>query len=398
VVATVSLPLGDIASWQLRELARIARRFVGDTIRSTVEQNIVLRWVSEGDLPALHAELRRIGLASPGAGTILDVTACPGTDTCKLGIASSRGLAAEISERLAARAQRLDQAIRDLRIKISGCFNSCGQHHLADLGFYGVSRKVRGTTVPHFRIVLGGQSADNAGAYGLTIGAVPSKAVPEFIDRIAERYLGERERAESFQQFAARLGKRELKRMVDELATVPPYEIDASYYSDWRDPREFTTSDIGTGECAGAVVERIDFDLQAAERQSFEAQIHMDEGDHRRADEAAYAAMLDAARGLLNFELHAAPNDADGIVAEFKRHFYDTEIFFDRFAKGKFAQYLLRRHSDTSRVYSADNARHIVEEAQLFIEAAYACHGRLLERRNTETTAAVAFPSIRLRA
>src|ERR1039458_1598037 len=92
---TVALPLGDITSDQLRALAAIARRFIKDTIRTTVEQNIVLRWVSDGDLPQVHAALQAAGLATPGAGTILDVAACPGTDTCKLGIASARGLAAE---------------------------------------------------------------------------------------------------------------------------------------------------------------------------------------------------------------------------------------------------------------------------------------------------------------
>src|SRR3989441_10624144 len=100
VVATVTLPLGDISARQCRQLANIARRFSGDNIRTTVEQNIVLRWVSEADLPDLYRELKRIGLAEAGAGTIVDVAACPGTDTCKLGIASARGLAAEIRNRL----------------------------------------------------------------------------------------------------------------------------------------------------------------------------------------------------------------------------------------------------------------------------------------------------------
>jgi sulfite reductase (ferredoxin) len=123
-VATVTLPLGDITSWQMRQLADIARRYVGDNIRTTVEQNIVLRWVAEADLPALYRDLKAVGLGKPGAGTLLDVTACPGTDTCKLGIASSRGLAAELSERLAAKASTLDEAVQGLRIKLSGCFNA----------------------------------------------------------------------------------------------------------------------------------------------------------------------------------------------------------------------------------------------------------------------------------
>src|SRR5262245_61806408 len=146
-VVTVALPLGDITSRQMRQLAEIARRYVGDTVRTTVEQNIVLRWVREADLPKLYDELRAIELAAPGAQTIVDVTACPGTDTCKLGIASSRGLASELRSRLVAKSVELDEAVQGLHIKISGCFNSCGQHHIADLGFYGVSRNVGGLHV-----------------------------------------------------------------------------------------------------------------------------------------------------------------------------------------------------------------------------------------------------------
>lgn len=381
-IATVTLPLGDITSWQMRQLADIARRFVGDNIRTTVDQNIVLRWVAEADLSELHRELTRIGLGESGAGTILDVTACPGTDTCKLGIASSRGLAAELSERLAAKSQQLDEAIRDLHIKISGCFNACAQHHLADLGFYGVSRKVAGTTVPHFRVVLGGQWEENGGSYGITIGAVPSKRIPDFIDAITEKYLQERQKGERFKDFTQRLGKKALKTLVDQHAVVPPYEVDRSYYSDWRDPREFTISDIGTGECAGAVVSRVEFDLQAAERQYFEAQIQFDEGNYQAADEMAYISMLEAAKALIKTQFIDFPGDADAIVGEFRKRFYDTKLFHDKYAGGKFAQYLFQRHADKERAYTRENAYHLLEETQLFIEAAYACHNRILEQGN----------------
>ncbi len=187
VVATVTLPLGDISARQCRQLANIARHFSGDNVRTTVEQNMVLRWVSEADLPDLYRALKRIGLAEPGAGTIVDVSACPGTDTCKLGIASSRGLAAEIRNRLTEKMFVLDDAVRKLHIKISGCFNSCGQHHIADLGFYGTSRTLGNRKVPHFQVVLGGKWQENAGAYGLAIGTVPSKRIPAVIDVLTER-------------------------------------------------------------------------------------------------------------------------------------------------------------------------------------------------------------------
>src|SRR6202162_1916623 len=191
-VVTIALPLGDISANQLRSLADIARRFTKETIRSTVEQNIVLRWVSQSDLSELHKALEVAGLGDSGAGTIVDVAACPGTDTCKLGIASSRGLAGELRMRLSERSFEMDEAISGLHIKISGCFNSCGQHHIADLGFYGVSRNKNGYSVPHFQVVLGGKWTENAGSYGLAIGAVPSKRIPQAVDRITDRFGAQR--------------------------------------------------------------------------------------------------------------------------------------------------------------------------------------------------------------
>jgi sulfite reductase (ferredoxin) len=382
-VVTVTLPLGDLTSWQMRRLADLARRYCGDNVRTTVEQNMVLRWVSEADLPALYRDLVAIDLGAPGAGTIVDVTACPGTDTCKLGIASSRGLAGELSERLAQKAQHLDEAIRGLHIKVSGCFNSCGQHHISDLGFYGVSRKVGGTTVPHFQVMLGGKWEENAGAYGLAIGAVPSKRVPDFVTAITDKYLRERQKGERFQEFIRRVGKKELKEVVDGFTKVPPYEEDRTLYSDWRDPREFTISDLGTGECAGEVVDRIDFDLQEAERQAFEAQILLDEGQAQQADETAYRAMLTAAHGLIRTQDQDASSDPDTVIAEFRRRFYDTQLFFDKYAGGKFAQYLLHRHEDRARTFTQETAHHLVEEANLFIDAAHACHARILEQGAT---------------
>jgi sulfite reductase (ferredoxin) len=387
VVATVTLPLGDITSWQLRQLADVARKYVGDHVRTTVEQNLVLRWVSEADLPALYAELKRLGLALGGAGKIEDVVACPGTDTCKLGIAASRGLAAVLHERLVQRQKdgAIDPAVRDLHIKMSGCFNSCGQHHLADIGFYGVSRKIGGATVPHFRVLMGGEWENNGATYGLTIGAVPSKRIPEFIDHVTARYLAERQPGERFKDYVARIGKKALKEMVDAFSSVPPYAVDRSLYSDWRDPREFTISDITTGECAGEVVPQIEFDLQAAEQRNFEAQIHLEQSEFQKADEAAYQSMLIAARGLVRTQLWDLADDADRIVAEFKRRFYDTQLFQSpaagQYAGGKFALYLLNRHADKQRTFAADRARHLVEEAQLFIEAAYGCHQRMSEQQ-----------------
>ena len=197
-IVTIKLPLGDITSTQLRALADISRKYVKDTIRTTVEQNMVLRWVSQADLPALYADLQQAQLGEIGPSGITDIVACPGTDTCKLGISSSRGLAAELRRQFQTGALELDEIIQNLHIKISGCFNSCGQHHVSDLGFYGVSRKVGGHAVAHFQVVLGGKWEENGGAYGLPIVAIPSKNIPEVIRRFARRYKEEQAKWREF--------------------------------------------------------------------------------------------------------------------------------------------------------------------------------------------------------
>ncbi len=382
-VATVTLPMGDLSSWQMRELAEIARRFSGDSVRTTVEQNIVLRWIREADLPDLYRELSRIGLGDPGAGTIVDVVACPGTDTCKLGIASSRGLGAEIRDRLSEKFFSLDEAVKNLHIKISGCFNSCGQHHVADIGFYGTSRNISNRKVPHFQVVLGGNWNNNAGAYGLAIASVPSKRIPDVVERITERYVRERAGTETFQEFIKRIGKQSLRTMLEEFTSVPAYEADRSFYSDWGDPREFTIGDLGMGECAGEVVSIAQFDLAAAERLVFESQLRLEQEEYDQADALAYRAMLQAALALVRTQFQDVPDIPDTIVSEFRTRFYDTEVLRDRYAGSKFAQYLFRRHREPPAEHTRDHAHRIVEEAQLFIEAAYAAHDVLAERGTT---------------
>jgi sulfite reductase (ferredoxin) len=374
---TIALPLGDITANQLRGLADISRKYVRETVRSTVEQNLVLRWVSEADLPALYKELREAELNASGAGTIADVVACPGSDTCKLGIGSSRGLAAELRHNIAEKNGNLDKAVENLRIKISGCFNSCGQHHIADLGFYGVSRNKNGYQVPHFQVVLGGQWTENAGAYGLAIGAVPSKRIPQTVERITTRFVAERQPEESFQAFVKRIGKAECKRMLEDLMEVPPHAVDPSFYTDWADAREFTLGDMGIGECAGEVINPIDFQLTACEREAFEAQLDLERGETEKAARGAYECMLHAAAALLDWKFFAHTAEPDSIVSEFRTRFYDTQLFFDPYVGGNFANYFFRAHENANTPSTPESAHQLVEESQLFIEACHSCHLRL---------------------
>ena len=374
---TVALPLGDITAQQLRSLADIVRKYTKETVRTTVEQNFLIRWVSGADISEIYGDLKAAGLGQAGAGTIVDVTTCPGTDTCKLGISSSRGLAAELRKRLAEQSFNLDAAVENLHIKVSGCFNSCGQHHVADLGFYGVSRKMEGCAVPHFQVVLGGEWEHNAGSYGLPIMAIPSKNIPEVVTRLTGRYVAARKNGESFRDFIKRIGKAEVKNLLDDLTRPPLEQGDRSFFRDWNDPREYSLGDMGVGECAGEVVSSVDFGLVAAERQVFEAQLALEAGDYHRAWQIAYQSMLQAAKSLVAAEFPGISDDPEQIVEEFRTRFYETQKFFDPYAGGKFAQYFFAAHRNGESPSHPEKARFRIEEAQLFIEASHSCYSRM---------------------
>jgi sulfite reductase (ferredoxin) len=377
VTVTVALPLGDITANQLRALADIVRRYTRETVRTTVEQNFAIRWVSKADLAEVHGALEAVGLGDPGAGAIVDIVTCPGTDTCKLGISSSRGLAGELHRRLAETSFQMDESVQHLHIKISGCFNSCGQHHVADLGFYGVSRKVGGFAVPHFQVVLGGEWENNAGSYGLPVVAIPSKNIPQVVTRLTERYVAGRTAGETFKDFVKRIGKVELKKALEDLSKPPADPNDRSFFSDWGDPREYTLGDMGTGECAGEVISSVDFGLAAAEREVFDAQVALEAGQPEKAGQAAYQSMVHAAKALVKINRQSISDKPDEIIEAFRKDFYETQKFWDPFAGGKFANYLFDAHAKAGQAYTADSSRYLIDEAQLFIDAAHACYNKM---------------------
>ena len=270
-----------------------------------------------------------------------------------------------------------DAAVDKLHIKISGCFNSCGQHHVADLGFYGVSRKIAGYAVPHFQVVLGGEWEHNGGSYGLPIMAIPSKNIPDVVARLTERYASDRHDGETLKDFVKRIGKAELKNILDDFAHPPADPSDRSIFTDWGDPREYSLGDMGTGECAGEVVAPVEFELAAAEREVFEAMVALESGQIAQAGNTAYHAMLRAAKGLVKLDYPNISDDPDSVIGEFRARYYDTQKFFDPFAGGKFAHYLFAAHEKSQDAYTLDSARYLIDEAHLFIEAAHSCYNRL---------------------
>lgn len=383
VCVTISLPLGDLTSQQMRGLADVVRRFTPDTIRTTVEQNLLMRWIHEADLPALYLALKDIKLHLPGALSIVDITACPGTDTCKLGISSSRGLASELRQRITVKGWQYNESVRDVRIKVSGCFNSCSQHMVAEIGFYGSSRLIDRHRVPHFHLILGGEWDNNASQYGQSLGVLPSKNIPLVVEFLIDTYLQEKQAGEKFSQFVRRVGKKDIKDRLKHLTEVPTYEEDKSFYTDWGDAREYTIGDIGIGECAGEMVTLTDFGVATAESLHFDATLLLENqnqpGTIQEAADKALEAMVSAAQALLKLQNIDISNDPAVIVEDFRTYFYDTELFFDPYAKGKFAQYLFSAHDSRSEQATLDRAQQLIEEARLFIEAAHECYARLAQ-------------------
>ena len=194
------------------------------------------------------------------------------------------------------------------------------------------------------------------------------------------RFVRDRKGNETFQKFVERIGKVEVRRMIENLMQVPSYEADRSFYSDWGDPREYSIGDMGTGECAGEVISVAQFDLADAERLVFEGQLQMDNGNYTQADALAYKAMLQAAVSLIKTQYLDVRDDPATIVREFRTRFYETELLRDRYAGSKFAQYLFNgmKHLQKSTLTTRLTASW--KKLSCFIEAAYACHDVITEQ------------------
>ena len=248
VAVTVTVPLGNISPEQFRGLAATMRKFAGGNARTQQNQNLVLRWVHEESLPALHAELKTIGLGESEAGLIADTVACPGTDSCKMGITSSQGVGRAITE--AVKEWGIDDPlVQQIHIKSSGCPNGCGQHHLAAIGLQGSSFKANGAEIPCADIFLGGGGYVGGAKYGVRVTRVPAKRAPDAIRKIIQYYQDNRNDGEDFVAFVDRVGPKTFDPLLDEFKDVGPVHQDIEAYMDWGKEELFQVI-RGEGECA----------------------------------------------------------------------------------------------------------------------------------------------------
>ncbi len=246
VSAYASATLGDITGEQFRALADLQRTLAAE-VRLTNRQNLVFRSLREDQLWTLFERLSAIGMAQPGTELARDVVACPGADTCNLGVTQSRGLAKAITQRL--EEEGLAE-VGGVRINISGCTNSCGQHHAADIGFFGAERRVKGASAPGYQMLLGGYIGQEQMHFAQKALRLPARNVPEATARIVRRFVNERAAGESFRGWLKSAGGVDsVSSELNDLDHIPTIDADPSYYIDYDETANFAP-EIGASECA----------------------------------------------------------------------------------------------------------------------------------------------------
>jgi sulfite reductase beta subunit-like hemoprotein len=246
----VKITRGDLTPEQFRGLAEIMREHTGGYARSTVQQNFVLRWVRDESLYEVWQKLAALDLAEAGAREITDIVSCPGTDSCKLGIASSMGLNRAVKERVEAM-DITDSLTKKIHIKMSGCPNGCSQHHIANIGFYGASLKVGERQIPAYIPHIGGNYEGGEVIFGTRLKSrLPAKRVPEAVERWIELYESEREEGEEFNAFADRTGAGSFEEIVKDLTMPAEFSLETmQQFIDWNRSSPYKV-ERGEGECA----------------------------------------------------------------------------------------------------------------------------------------------------
>ena len=288
-IVTITVPLGDLKAPSLRTLADLATRHAHDEVRIGRDQNLVLPHARRADLRPLYEGLAAAGLDDGTAGTALDVTSCPGADTCALGITSSKGVAAAVRRALLPLAGNgAAAALEGITIKVSGCPNSCGQHHIANIGLHGVARTVNGRQVPAYQLHLGGAIADGTGRIGAALDKIPARRVPGAVKTLIAWYARERSEGEALPAFFDRQPKEKVRAALLPFAAVVPLGTDAAPNPpdpaedrldiDWGAEAPFSTDDLGTGECAGAGQDKADDPFDNARAELLQARLFLERG------------------------------------------------------------------------------------------------------------------------
>lgn len=356
----VRVPNGNISSDVSRRLIAQLQGVIADDVRVTINQGLQFRFVKPENLSYVYQVLHAEGLAAPGFGSVSDITSCPGTDTCNLGISNSTGTALALSEVIEEAFPEL-LFNKEITVRISGCMNSCGQHGMASIGFHGSSLKANGQVVPALQVLVGGAVLGSGEArISDKVIKVPSKRAPQVLISILNDYKERAEKEESFAHYSFRRGEKYYYELLKPLASLEALQDDE--FLDWGQEVKFSTA-IGVGECAGVMIDLVSTLILEAEDKISAARECMDNQQWADGIYNAYAARVHSAKALLLQQgIHC--NTQIGILNDFDKEFTAKGIYP---SNRSFKQEALQMNEEAP---SASFAASYLEQSLAFIEFA----------------------------
>lgn len=361
----VRVSLGDIPSTTARKLAELVHKFAADDIRVTANQGLLIKYVRPELLPYFFEQLGALDLNKPGFGSTHDITACPGSDTCNLAVTNSTALTSELEAMLKNNFKDLTSE-QQVKIKISGCMNACGQHMAANIGFHGSSIKNGALIIPAMQVVIGGGvSQDGKGFIAEKVIKVPTKRIPRALKLLLEHYEEHAEESEYFNDFYYRLGKMHFYQLLKPLANVE--SLKEEDYKDWGKTEHFIP-EIGVGECASVMLDVIGTIIEESRERLAWAQEGLEQGIFADAIYNAYSSFVIGAKALLLSE-DIKCNTQNGILESFEEKFSAHQFF--QFNEG-FKSFVLRMnlakpHKAFAQEYFND-AKAFLERVTLYRE------------------------------
>ena len=318
----IKVRLGDFYTDKARILADLIKEYAEDELRLTISQGILIRNIKESLLPFFYEKLTDLGFTDIGYGSALDVTSCPGTDTCNLGIASSTGLARELEKTLADEFPMYVNN-KDISIKLSGCMNACGQHSIAQIGFYGMSMKKGNLVIPAFQVLLGGGTlGDGNGRFADKIIKIPSKRGPDALRLLIFDYEDNKLNDQSFNDYYLDIGKDHFYHLLKPLADIS--EVNKDIFIDWGHNENYIKA-IGVGECAGVVIDLVSTLLFETEEKLENARHSLEAGKWADSIYQSYTGIINTAKAVLIGE-NVKTNTQAGIVKDFDQYFTSSGL------------------------------------------------------------------------
>lgn len=315
----VRVPLGNISSTVSRSLVEKLEGLVADDVRVTVNQGLLLRFVKAENLVAVFEILSDYNLAAPGANSVVNITACPGTDTCNLAISDSTSISLELEKVMKEEFPELIEE-NNMQIKISGCMNACGQHSMAHIGFHGSSLKSAGKVLPALQVLLGGGTTGNGGGrIADKVIKVPSKRGPQLLRVVLNDYETNGLEGEYFNDYYDRQGEKYFYSLLKPLADLSAL-IDTDFV-DWGRDEIFQT-EIGVGECASVIIDLVATLFYESEEKIEWAKEAFNENRFADAIYYAYQSQVNTAKALL-LDKNVSCSTQNGIITEFDKHFLE---------------------------------------------------------------------------